>query len=278
MIVVDADELYGLPLERFVPERTALVRTLRSAGEREEAAAVAALRKPSVAAWTVNQLVRTRGREVEALLRAGDALRGAQAGVVAGSADARDLRSAAERERAAVDDLVQTARGLLTSGGQELSATTLERVADTLHAAALDDEARSQVSEGRLVREVRHVGLGVGGGEAAGPAPAPSAPSRGADASRRGEKAGRTADKQRRAAEAAHQREREDARKQARANERDAAREVERAERALHSAQDRRARAAEALRQAEEAVAEAQAGCEAAIAARRRAKQQLDNL
>jgi hypothetical protein len=279
MVSVELDDLYGVPLDRFVPERATLVRALRSAGEREQASAVAALRKPSVAAWAVNQLVRTRRAEVDGLLRAGDALREAQAGVLSGGADARDLRSAADQERRAVSDLVDTARGLLSSSGHELSAMTLERVADTLHAAALDDDARGQVSNGRLVRELRHVGLGAGLGDAFAVAPAqarPARPAKGETATQRGASKGETA-KQRRSAEAA-QREREAARKQARAAERDAAREVDRAERALRVAEDRRDRAAEGLRQADDAAVEAQAGREAAIAAHRQAQQQLDNL
>ncbi len=290
MVSVELDDLYGVPLDRFVPERATLVRALRSAGEREQASAVAALRKPSVAAWAVNQLVRTRRAEVDGLLRAGDALREAQAGVLSGGADARDLRSAADQERRAVSDLVDTARGLLSSSGHELSAMTLERVADTLHAAALDDDARGQVSNGRLVRELRHVGLGAGLGDAFAVAPAqarPARPAKGEAATQRGAAKGETATqrgaskgetaKQRRSAEAA-QREREAARKQARAAERDAAREVDRAERALRVAEDRRDRAAEGLRQADDAAVEAQAGREAAIAAHRQAQQQLDNL
>jgi hypothetical protein len=308
MVSVDLGDLYGLALDRFIPERTSLVRELRSGGEREQAAVVAALRKPSVAAWAVNQLIRTQRREVDELFAAGDALREAQAGVLGGRADARDLRSAAEQERVAVDALVEIARGLLSSGGLELSPATLERVAETLHAAALDDEAREQVSEGRLVRELRHVGLGAGlGGAAAAPPsrPARSRPARparpgpaksrrpgasdaeterdaeverDAKTGRRAAKTERRAAKERKAAEAAERREREDARKQARALERDAAREVERAERALHTAQERRARAAEALREADTAVQDAEAGVEAATAAHRQAKQQLDSV
>ncbi len=72
--VVAGDELYGLPLERFVPERAALVKALRAEGRREDAAQVAKLRKPSVAAWAVNQLVRTQGRAAAELFAAGDAL------------------------------------------------------------------------------------------------------------------------------------------------------------------------------------------------------------
>ena len=277
---VDVDDLYGLPLDRFVPERASLVRELRSGGEREQAAVVAALRKPSVAAWAVNQLIRTQRREVDALYAAGDALREVQAGVLSGSADARELRSAAESERAAVDALVALARGLLSSGGQELTATTVERVADTLHAAALDDEARREVSDGRLVRELRHVGLGggLGGAVAAPPSrPASGRPDTGAKRPKptRERKEAETA-RERKEAEAAELRAREEARKQARALERDAAREVDRAERAVRAARERRERAAEALSQAEAAVQDAEAGVDAALAAHRQAKQRLD--
>jgi hypothetical protein len=279
MVSVDLDDLYGLALDRFIPERASLVRGLRSGGEREQAAVVAAMRKPSVAAWAVNQLIRTQRREVDELFAAGDALRDAQAGVLAGRADARELRSATERERAAVEALVQIARGLLSSGGHELSAATIERVTETLHAAALDDEARGQVSEGRLVRELRHVGFGAGLGAAVTATPSQEGrESRARTPAAGGAEAERQAAKERKAAEATERRERDEARKQARAVQRDAAREVDRAERALRTAQERQARATEALRQADAAVGDAESSVDAAIAAHRQAKQQLDNV
>jgi len=71
---VDIDDLYGAPFDRFVPQRTELAKTLRKDGRRDEAAEVAALRKPSVAAWAVNQLIRTQARSVKDLFGAGDAL------------------------------------------------------------------------------------------------------------------------------------------------------------------------------------------------------------
>ncbi|MGH7465968.1 MAG: hypothetical protein ACREK1_12380, partial [Longimicrobiales bacterium] len=46
--------VYGGPLEDFVRRRDALARELRSAGERESAAAVKGLRKPSRIAWALN--------------------------------------------------------------------------------------------------------------------------------------------------------------------------------------------------------------------------------
>src|SRR5688500_1165037 len=116
---MDQDDLYGLPLDRFVAERGALAKALRADGRRDEAARVAALRKPSVAAWAVNQLARTQRRAMRELLAAGDELRDAQEALLAGKGDARALRAAGERERAAVDQLVDAALGLLTSTGQE---------------------------------------------------------------------------------------------------------------------------------------------------------------
>jgi hypothetical protein len=49
---------------------------------------VAKLRKPSVAAWAVNQLVRTQGRAIGELFDAGDALQRAQSDLLAGRGDA----------------------------------------------------------------------------------------------------------------------------------------------------------------------------------------------
>lgn len=245
---MDVDDLYGLPLDQFVPERTALARELRNGGRREEAGEVAALRKPSVAAWAVNQLVRTQRTDVAELFEAGDVLRSAQDDVVAGRGDGRSLRAAVERERAAVDGLTGAARGLLTSDGHELSQTIIDRVADTLHASALDDDARSQVKDGRLERELRHVGLGM---TAAGPLPAP-APAR---------QKKPTVD---RAAAEQAEREQAEARAAARATEREARRRLERAERAANSAAERRDRAAKALEEAEAECSDAEAELEEA--------------
>jgi hypothetical protein len=224
----DADELYGLAFDEFIPARNALARELRGAGRREEAGEVAALRKPSVAAWAVNQLVRTQRKGVDELFEAGDGLRAAHDQVLAGRGDAASLRGAVAREREAVEALTATARGLLTSQGHELSPTIIERVSDTLHAAALDDDARAQVREGRLERELRHVGLGM----TAGAMPV-------------------------RARTRAPKKPPPEPKKDLRA-EREARRRLERATRALGTARERRDKAAAALEEAGAALAEAE--------------------
>jgi hypothetical protein len=264
---VDIDDLYGAPLDRFVPARTELTKALRKEGRRDEAAEVAALRKPSVAAWAVNQLIRTQGRSVQDLFDAGDALRAAHEQVASGQGDAQALRKATQSERAAVDTLVQASRGLLTSDGHELSPAVIERVAETLSAAALDPEARARVSEGRLERELRHVGLGLQGDIAAAPAAAPKgkapAPKRKQDQDRKAE---------------ARERERAQVLKDARATEKDTRRELERAQRAANTAQERRDKAASALEDAERTLADAQAQAQAAAAAHDQAARALERI
>jgi hypothetical protein len=243
---VDVEDLYGLPLDQFVSERTALARELRKAGDRDRAGEIAALKKPSVAAWAVNQLVRTQPKAVAELLAAGDGLRSAQDDVLAGSGDARSLRAAVERERLAVEKLTDAARGLLSSEGEELSDTMVERVSDTLHAAALDEDSREHVTGGRLERELRHVGLGVLG--AAAPAPARHAATKKKADSGKEKKQGVEGERELRERAKA----REEARKEARATEREARRRAERAERAAQVALERRDSAAAVLHEAQE--------------------------
>jgi hypothetical protein len=275
---VDVDDLYGAPLDQFVPERTALARELRKEGRREEAAQVAALRKPSVAAWAVNQLVRTQPRSVKGLFDAGDALRTAHELAASGRGDAQALRQATQGERSAVDTLVEAARGLLTSEGHELSPAVIDRVTDTLQAAALDPDARSKVSEGRLERELRHVGLGFVGDPGALPA---EAPKRAAKRKTRPDGAqvadGENAERER-AEHQRRERERNDALKAARAAESKARREVQQADRAVEVAKGRRDKAAKALDNADEALATAQARAHAAAEAHRRATEDLERI
>jgi hypothetical protein len=246
-----------------------LAKALRKDGQREQADGVASLRKPSVAAWAVNQLVRTRAREVQSLFVAGDALQHAQSDLLAGRGDARALRDAVTREREAVEALAELAGGLLSSGGHELTPTTLERVSQSLHAAALDEDARAEVKAGCLTRELRHVGLGQDA-LAVQPAVAPGGPSKGRARSKPS-KAGR-AERER------VERERAEQLKAARRTESDARRAAERAEREAQAAQRRRDDAAESLRKAEDALVAAREAAERATREHDRADQALERL
>ena len=104
--------------------------------------------KPTVAAWAANQAVRSQKRAARELWKAGDALSAAQDAVLAGKGSGAKLREASERERAAVETLVDAARGLLGASGGDLSEATIERVRETLHAGAIDSDARDEVAAG----------------------------------------------------------------------------------------------------------------------------------
>jgi hypothetical protein len=272
---VQIDDLYSIGPDRFVAERGALAKALRAEGRRDEAAQVAKLRKPSAAAWAVNQLVRARPDEIESLWEAGDALRSAQAELLAGRGDARVLRAAGDAVRDAVDALVDAARGL----GEELGGATLERVGETLHAAALDEDARAAVAGGRLARELRHVGLGLGEGAdvfaAAPAAPSKPAPKKAKQPVKR-DGADKTAAAERVAAEKAARAEREAARRQARIAATEAGKREERAAAALRAAEERRERAASALEEADAALEAARAKAEETAAEHRRAREAFE--
>src|SRR5437763_7463382 len=124
-IRLPVDELYGLALDEFVRRRDALAKRLRADGRREEAAEVAALRKPSVAAWAANQAIRSQPKAARELWAAGDALLAAHEAILAGKGSGDALREASARHRAALRELLAAAAGLLDSHGRSPSPTTL---------------------------------------------------------------------------------------------------------------------------------------------------------
>jgi hypothetical protein len=169
----EIDHLYGLPLDEFVPQRDAAAKRLRADGERDAAAAVKALRKPTAGAWALNQAVRRRGAETQELLGAGERLRAAHADLLSGG-DRNELRAAMDEQRRLAGILSDCAEAIASETGKSGPALR-ERVRSTLHAAAVDDEVREQLESGRLVREQEAVGLGGPFGDAVAAASAPRA-------------------------------------------------------------------------------------------------------
>lgn len=161
------DGLFRGPLEDFTTERNALAKSLRSDGDAAGAEWVKGLRKPSRAAWLVNQLSTRKANEVGELLELGRELRAAQEEMLAGSADREKLRDAARREQRAVDSLLRTAEAI----GREHGAGSqiLTRVGETLQAASSDPEVAAAIERGRLTREQRAVSVGLVGSAPAAP-------------------------------------------------------------------------------------------------------------
>jgi hypothetical protein len=154
----EIDRLYGLPLDEFVRERDELARRLNRAGDRAAGAQIKALRKPTAGAWALNQAVRRRRAETDALLATGERLREAHQALLAGG-DQAVLRKTMDEERSLTSALADCAEVIASETGKSGPALR-DRVRATLHAAAVDDEAREELAAGRFVREREAVGLG----------------------------------------------------------------------------------------------------------------------
>ncbi len=158
----EAAALYGLPVEEFTAARDARVKELRE--ERELAKAVKALRKPTVAAWAVNQLVRQREDLVRQVLSIGDSLREAQE-----SASGDALRELSKQRRQVVAAVVTTARELAEDEGVRLTDQVAEQVGATLQAALADPDAAAAVLGGCLSQPLEPGGLAAFGGTSSRP-------------------------------------------------------------------------------------------------------------
>jgi hypothetical protein len=152
-------ELYRGPLDEFVDSRNRLARRLRGEGDREAAAAVAGLRKPSLGAWVVDQLATQAPDLVRDLLAAAADAREAQR---PGGSEA--LREAGARVRALLDEAGRRARGILEQGGHPVSDATVRRAQTTAQAAAAGTPVeREALLEGTLDRDLDPPGFGPAG-------------------------------------------------------------------------------------------------------------------
>lgn len=150
-----ADELYGLTPEEFTATRTAREKEARQAGDRELAAAIHRLAKPTTVAWLANQLARERRAELQALPELGAGLRQAteqQAG--------DELRQFSRQQHELVFALGQQARQLARATGHPVSVATARGLEDTLHAALADEHAAEQLLAGRLTESLERSGFG----------------------------------------------------------------------------------------------------------------------
>lgn len=144
-----AGELYALDLADFIAQRKRLAAALTG----ESRAVVAALPKPSAAAWLVNQVVRAEPDAVVAALDLGDELRAAQ------SAFDRDaLRELTARRRDALRELAEAARRVSAERGRPLSSAIADDVEQTFVAGIADEAAGAAVRSGRLVRALQSIG------------------------------------------------------------------------------------------------------------------------
>ena len=148
-------ELMRTPLAGFTAARTAKVRELRRQGDRESADRIAALRKPSVVLWAVNQAGSVARDEIRAVRAAGERVRQAQERLLRGDrAAAAEMERATQEHRRGLDTLTRRLGMVLTAAGHAAPDDTLRRVAEVLRAAAVSDSgAWAALEAGTLTSE-----------------------------------------------------------------------------------------------------------------------------
>ena len=148
----DIDALFRLPLAEFTSERNTLAARLKKEGRRDDADRVKLLAKPSVSAWTVNQLYWDHRAAFDQLMVSGKRLRPAQklrlAGKVASVRDSLDAR------REALTQLSDLAEELLREAGSNPSLDTLRRVTTTLEALSAHALHSDGPTPGRLTQDL----------------------------------------------------------------------------------------------------------------------------
>ncbi|MGD8193747.1 hypothetical protein ACEXQB_004550 [Herbiconiux sp. P18] len=149
-----AAELYALSPAEFTAARNARAAEATASGDRELAAGIRGLAKPSVAAWAVNALVRHRGDDVSALLDVGERMRDATE-----SHDRESMRQLGRDRQQLLAAAARAARGLGEELGVAVSESAAVEVQQTLQAAVVDASAAAAVRSGLLVRTFESSGL-----------------------------------------------------------------------------------------------------------------------
>ena len=149
--------LYESPPDGFVAARAAAVADARRNGDPDTAKRIAALRKPTVAAWVVNLLALRRPDLIDQLVELSTALRSAQRGL-----EGDQLRELTAQRRQVVSALVTAARKLAIEEDPGMSGAKLPlgEVESTLTAALAEPTIAEQVRSGRLIRAVAYAGFG----------------------------------------------------------------------------------------------------------------------
>jgi DNA repair exonuclease SbcCD ATPase subunit len=146
--------LYEASPDGFVAARTTAVDDARKAGDKDTAKRLAALKKPTVAAWVVNLLALRRPDLIDELVQLAASLREAQRGL---KGDA--LRTLTAQRRQVVSVLVGAARDLAQAEEPSIKLP-LGDVEATLTAALAEPEIAAQVRTGRLIRAANYAGFG----------------------------------------------------------------------------------------------------------------------
>jgi hypothetical protein len=148
-----AAELYGSDLEAFTDRRKVLAAEARSAGDKAAATAIAALRKPTRAAWVVNRLARDDPAAPPRLAAVAAGLRAAEQ-----AKDGPRLRELSLARGTLLDALTEQA--LTAAGFPDPPPSLRAEVVATLTAALADPAVAEAFAAGTLTRAAHWSGFG----------------------------------------------------------------------------------------------------------------------
>jgi flagellar biosynthesis GTPase FlhF len=148
----DIDALFKLAPPEFVAARNALAARFKKAGRPDAANRVKALPKPSISAWTVNQVYWRHRIEFDKLLATGERFRRAQASRLTGSGP--DIRGLLNERREVLSEISRLAAAILQKSGGSSPAGVMRRVTATLEAISAYGSLPGAPRAGHLVEDV----------------------------------------------------------------------------------------------------------------------------
>ncbi len=157
------DELYALPPSAFTAARDRYVADAREHGERATATELAAMKRPTQAAWLVDLVALRRPDVIDELIGLGEQIRTAQ-----GSVPPAQLRDLSARRRRELDTALGLCSSLAIEAGED--EPTRQQLGDaeaTLAAAMADEQAAGLVRSGRVLKPLVYTGFGDGFGATA---------------------------------------------------------------------------------------------------------------
>jgi hypothetical protein len=148
----DIDALFQLSPPEFVAARNALAAQLKKAGRDDVAGRVRSLPKPSISAWTVNQLYWRHRAAFEKLLATGERFRQAQASKLAGKGG--DLHRLLNERREELSAMSRLAVEILQRSSGTAPAGVMRRITASLEALSAYGTLEGAPRAGRLVEDV----------------------------------------------------------------------------------------------------------------------------
>jgi DNA repair exonuclease SbcCD ATPase subunit len=150
-LIALADGLYAAPPADFTPARD---QAAKAAASKELGVQIKALKKPSMAAWAVNILVRREAEQIDQVLALADSLRAA-----AESMDGEELRTLTRQRRQLTAALTTAAAQLVREHGVRLTSAVSDQVEGVLTAAMLDPVAAEVVRTGLVLTAFTSTGV-----------------------------------------------------------------------------------------------------------------------